>query len=103
MENEEIIELAKSIQIRVSEEEVEEYKLLFKRIDKELEKISKFKEKGKKMTRINIGDLSLSELDKISRGFKEEIIEKEIMKKNCLMTEDNFIIFRKKKETTTSS
>jgi Asp-tRNA(Asn)/Glu-tRNA(Gln) amidotransferase C subunit len=98
MNKEEVKKLFKKIQLEIKEEELSRYQDYLEKIKEMVSDFEKFDlpKDVRPMKRIEIGKITLTDLKKISKNFISEKIEKKDIEKNCSVTEDNFILFRKK-------
>jgi Asp-tRNA(Asn)/Glu-tRNA(Gln) amidotransferase C subunit len=98
MEKEELKKLAQKIQLELKEKETIKYLKEFKQLEKPLSSFKKAKINPKinPMTRIDVGNLTLSELKKLEKTFSNPLISKKNLKDNSItVTKDNSVLFRK--------
>lgn len=89
--------LAQKVQLEIKEEELSVYLETFQKLEKTLSNFKKLRlgEKTKNMKNINFGYLTLNDLKKLERKFSQERVSKKIQKKNSLVADDGFILFKK--------
>src|SRR3954471_693876 len=97
MKIKELQDLANKVQIGAEEKELTEYLEGFEQLEKILADFKKIKI-GKKimpMTRIDVGYLTLSDLEKITKNFSQQKVSKKTLQNNSKIDKDNFVLFRK--------
>jgi hypothetical protein len=97
MKKKDLQALAQKIQLEIKEEELSTYLEIFEHLEKLTENFQKTKigKQTKLMARIEIGHLTLEDLEKIKKQFSSRRVSKKTLEKNSLITEDNFILFKK--------
>jgi Asp-tRNA(Asn)/Glu-tRNA(Gln) amidotransferase C subunit len=98
MEREELQKLAQKIQLELKEKEIIKYLKEFKHLKKPLSNFKKAKinPRIKPMTRIDVGNLTLSELKKLKKYYSSPLISKKNLKDNSInVTKDNLVLFKK--------
>ena len=90
-------ELAQKIQLEIKEEELREYSELFNNLEKSLVNFQKIKgvKKFKPMNRIDVGYLTLSELEKLTKNFSQQKVNKKTLQDNSKIDKDGFVLFKK--------
>ena len=97
MKIKELQDLANKVQIGADEKELTEYLENFEQLEKSLADFKKIKI-GKKvmpMTRINVGYLTLSDLEKLTKNFPIKKISKKTLESNSIVTKKGFVLFKK--------
>lgn len=97
MEKEELQKLAQKVQLEIKENELLSCLETFKYLEKLLAdfKNEKIGKRIKPMTRINVGHLTLKDLNRLKKLFSQSKISKENQAKNSLNTDDGFVLFKK--------
>jgi Asp-tRNA(Asn)/Glu-tRNA(Gln) amidotransferase C subunit len=97
MKKKELQKLAEKVQLEIKEEEISTYLKTFEFLEKLLVDFKKVQigKKIKPMTRINVGSLSLKDLEKLKKKFSQSRISKKERERNSLSTTDDFILFVK--------
>jgi Asp-tRNA(Asn)/Glu-tRNA(Gln) amidotransferase C subunit len=100
MEKEKLRKLAQKIQLELKENELTEYAQEFNQLEKLLTNFKKVKinQRIKPMARINVGYLTLSDLEKVKKK-SSPLINKKNLKKNCLVNKENLVLFKKTNQT----
>ncbi|CAG8838358.1 29201_t:CDS:2, partial [Racocetra persica] len=90
MRKKELQKLAQKVQLEIKEEELQNYLDVFKHLEKLLTDFQKVKieKKTKPLKRINVGSLTLRDLEKLKKGFSQSRISRQDQKKNSLITDD---------------
>lgn len=90
-------ELAQKIQLEIKEEELTEYLEAFENLEKSLANFQKIKgvEKFKPMNRIDVGHLTMSDLEKLKTNFSQQKVSKKTLQNNSKVDKDDFVLFRK--------
>ena len=97
MQKKELQKLAQKVQLEIKEEELQNYLDVFKHLEKLLTDFQKVKieKKTKPLKRINVGYLTLRDLEKLKKGFSQTRISRQDQKKNSLITDDGSVLFKK--------
>ncbi|CAG8514536.1 7818_t:CDS:2 [Racocetra fulgida] len=97
MQKKELQKLAQKVQLEIKEEELQNYLDVFKHLEKLLTDFQKVKieKKTKPLKRINVGSLTLRDLEKLKKGFSQSRISRQDQKKNSLITDDGSVLFKK--------
>ena len=92
-----IKELAKKIQLEIKEEELSEYLATFNELEKLLINFQEIKavKKFKPMNRIDVGYLTLSEIDKLKKNFLQRKTSKKTLQNNSKIDKNGFVLFKK--------
>jgi len=95
-----LLALAKKIQIDIREKEMNGYISFFENFLRLIEEFKKEKitEGTKIMDRIDLGFLTLGDLEENCKELKEDILDVDKVKKNCVLTEDNFVCYKNKQK-----
>jgi len=98
MEKKELQNLAYKIQLEIKEEEFPAYLETFNQLEKLLVKLPKAKigKKEKTRTGINVGYLTLKDLEKIKKKFRNQRVSRKTLQNNAETTSDGFILFKRK-------
>jgi len=90
-------ELAKKIQLEIKEEELSEYLVTFNKLEKLLINFQEIKaiKKFKSMNRIDVGYLTLSEIDKLKNNFLQRKTSKKTLQNNSKIDKNGFVLFKK--------
>ena len=90
-------ELSQKIQLEIKEEELTEYLEVFDNLEKLLVNFQKIKgiKKFKPMHRIDVGSLTLSDLEKLKNYFSQQKVSKQTLQHNSKVDKDGFVLFRK--------
>ena len=96
MQAKEIQELAQKIQLEIKPDEMPDCLEIFQHLEELLVnfKKTKIKKDLKIMTQINIGYLTLSNLEKLKKKFTNRLVSQETLRANSEITEDGFILLR---------
>ncbi|CAG8559471.1 9407_t:CDS:2 [Cetraspora pellucida] len=97
MQKKELQKLAQKVQLEIKEEELQNYLDVFKHLEKLLTDFQKVKieKKTKPLKRIDVGYLTLRDLEKLKKGFSQSRISRQDQKKNSLITDDGSVLFKK--------
>jgi len=97
MEKKELRKLAQKVQLEIKEEELSTYLDIFEHLEKLLTDFKKVQvgKKTKSMKRIEVGYLTLRDLEKLKGKFPQSRISKKDQAKNSLNTADGFVLFKK--------
>lgn len=97
MKIKELQDLANKVQIVVEEKELTEHLENFEQLAKILADFKQIKigKKAMPMTRIDVGYLTLSDLEKLTKNFLIKKISKKTLKSNSIVTEKGFVFFKK--------
>jgi len=90
-------ELAKKIQLEINEEEVNKYLATFNELEKLLINFQEIKavKKFKPMNRIDVGYLTLSEINKLKKNFLPRKTSKKTLQNNSKIDKSGFVLFKK--------
>lgn len=92
--------LAQKIQLKIDDNKLANFVRIFDDLNPiitNFEKLS-IEENIEPMKGIDLGSLTLDDLEEIKEGFSDEKLSIQEIKRNCLMTSDNFVIFKKTNE-----
>ena len=97
MEKKELQKLAQKVQLEIKEGELSTYLDIFQHLEKLLADFKKVRvgKKTKSLKRIEIGYLTLRDLEKIKENLSQPRISKKDQAKNSLNTADGFVLFKK--------
>src|ERR1043166_9189902 len=97
MEKKELQKLAQKIQLAIKEEELPAYLEIFEYLEKLLTDFKKVQigKKVKSMKRIDVGYLTLQDLEKLKKNFSQPRVSKKILERNSLSIVDDFVLFKK--------
>jgi len=96
MKAEELQKMAQKLQLKVKSEEIPTYLEIFDKLEELLTNFRqvKLRTKTKSLTRINVGYLTLKDLEKMKKKFFQTKIGKKTFQNNAIITSDNFVLFR---------
>ncbi|KLL03699.1 MAG: hypothetical protein MRERV_35c038 [Mycoplasmataceae bacterium RV_VA103A] len=97
MQKKKLQKLAQKVQLEIKEEELQNYLDVFEHLEQLLTDFQKVKieKKTKPLKRINVGYLTLRDLEKLKKGFSQSRISRQDQKKNSLITDDGSVLFKK--------
>ena len=100
MKNKELGNLAQKVQLEIKEVELPHYLKTFNRLEKILAKFRNVEIGLKKRStkRINIGYLTLKDLEKLTKKYSSPRISKKVLESNATVTSDGFILFKPKSQ-----
>jgi len=95
MEKKELQKLAEKVQLGIKEEEFSAYLETFKHLEKLLTDFQKvqMKKGTKSMKRIEVGYLTLRDLEKLKKKFSQQKVDKKTLANNAETIPDGFIFF----------
>ncbi|MEG7979277.1 MAG: hypothetical protein NY202_05305 [Mollicutes bacterium UO1] len=97
MEKKELQALAEKVQLEIKEEQLSTYLETFEYLEKLLTDFKKVQvgKGAKSMARIDVGSLTLKDLEKLKKKFSQQRINKKTLENNAETTPDGFILFKK--------
>jgi len=97
MEKKELQKLAEKVQLEIKEEELSAYLETFEHLEKLLTDFKKvqIKKGAKSMKRIEVGYLTLRDLEKLKKKFSQQKVDKKTLENNAETTPDGFVKFKK--------
>ena len=97
MQKKELQKLAQKVQLEIKEEELQNYLDIFKHLEELLTDFKKVKlgKKTQPLKRINVGYLTLRDLEKLKKKFSQFRISQQDQKKNSLTAADGSVLFKK--------
>lgn len=97
MEKKELQKLAQKVQLEIKEDEMSSCLETFAHLEKLLINFKKEQvgKRAKPMVRINVGHLTLKDLNKLKEEFTQPRISKEDQARNSPNTDDDFVLFKK--------
>ena len=97
MQKKELQKLAQKVQLEIKEEELQNYLDVFNHLEQLLTDFKgvKIEKKTKPLKRINVGHLTLRDLEKLKKKFSQLRTSQQDQKKNSLITDDGSVLFKK--------
>ena len=100
MKEKELENLAEKVQLEIKKAGLPHYLKTFNRLEKMLTKFKNVKVGSKKnsIKRMNIGYLTLKDLEELTKKYSSPRISKKVLENNATVTPDGFILFKPKSQ-----